>query len=452
MAKKQDTPALIPEAEQPYPIPENWRWVRLDAVCSFEHGITFPKEAKEFYSRIGNIPCLRTANIQEYLVLDDLIYVDEIMMKGNLEKIVRADDIIFSSANSRERVGKSVYVEHIPFPMTFGGFVLNIRSNHAVNSKFLFWFLRYEYLIGSFISKATQTTNIANINTTILGNCPLSLPPLAEQQRIVDRIESLFAKLDAARDKAQAVLDEYEQRRAAILHRAFTGELTAKWRAEQGISLESWVKKELSDVSTLHSGIMKGKRYQDSDETVFMPYLRVANVQDGFLNLDEIKQIEVPKALINRYLLREGDVLFTEGGDFDKLGRGTVWRGEIKNCLHQNHIFAVRTDATVLIPAFLSLQAGSLYGKLYFLSCSKQTVNLASMNSTQLKKFPVILPCVEEQKEIIHLLDNLLEQEQRIKEDAETVLARINMMKKAILGRAFRGQLGTNDLSEQVMM
>ena len=369
--------ALVPDWEWPYKLPKNWCWTRIGMVSNFERGITFPAAAKEAAPTEDNIPCLRTANVQENLEIDDMIYVNRDFMKGNIAKLVRENDIIMSSANSRELVGKSSLVTHIPFPMTFGGFVLNIRAKE-MSSKYLFYFLRHEFLAGKFIGESSQTTNIANINTTTLGNYEIPLPPLPEQQRIVDRIESLFAKLDEAKEKAQAVVDSFEARKAAILHKAFTGELTAKWREEHGVRMESWEKHLLSTVSSLQTGLMKGKKY--TGKTVELPYLRVANVQDGFLRLDEIKKIDVEENAISRYSLAVGDVLFTEGGDFDKLGRGTVWEGQIKNCLHQNHIFVVRPNPEVLNPYFLSYQAGSRYGKAYFLSCSKQTTNLASIN------------------------------------------------------------------------
>lgn len=144
---------------------------------------------------------------------------------------------------------------------------------------------------------------------------------------------------------------------------------------------------------------------------------------------------------MTRWLLQKKDVLFTEGGDFDKLGRGAVWKGQIPDCLHQNHVFAVRVNQGLLDPYFLSYQAGSPYGKQYFLSCSKQTTNLASINSTQLKKFPVRLPSLLEQQEIVRILDDLLAREQKIKDTAEAVLAQIELLKKSILARAFRGEL-----------
>ena len=301
--------ALVPDWEWPYKLPKNWCWTRIGMVSNFERGITFPAAAKEAAPTEDNIPCLRTANVQENLEIDDMIYVNRDFMKGNIAKLVRENDIIMSSANSRELVGKSSLVTHIPFPMTFGGFVLNIRAKE-MSSKYLFYFLRHEFLAGKFIGESSQTTNIANINTTTLGNYEIPLPPLPEQQRIVDRIESLFAKLDEAKEKAQAVVDSFEARKAAILHKAFTGELTAKWREEHGVRMESWEKHLLSTVSSLQTGLMKGKKY--TGKTVELPYLRVANVQDGFLRLDEIKKIDVEENAISRYSLAVGDVLFTK--------------------------------------------------------------------------------------------------------------------------------------------
>lgn len=135
-----------------------------------------------------------------------------------------------------------------------------------------------------------------------------------------------------------------------------------------------------------------------------LPYLRVANVQDGHLDLDVIKTVAVSHDDVARFSLQPGDVLFTEGGDFDKLGRGTVWRGEVPNCLHQNHVFAVRPSPAKLLPEFLAALASSAHGRRYFQLSSKQSTNLASINSTQLKEFPVPLPSLDLQRKIVEIL------------------------------------------------
>jgi len=163
-----------------------------------------------------------------------------------------------------------------------------------------------------------------------------------------------------------------------------------------------WNVCKLAEVAEIQTGIAKGKEINGS--AVSLPYLRVANVQDGYIDLQEVKRIQVEARYIQRHALRSGDVLFTEGGDFDKLGRGAVWKGQIDLCLHQNHVFAVRPDRAFLLPEFLALQAASSYGKRYFQGSSKQSTNLASINSTQLKAFPVLLPPMSEQVRITEIL------------------------------------------------
>ncbi len=178
---------------------------------------------------------------------------------------------------------------------------------------------------------------------------------------------------------------------------------------------DKWKKLPLDHVAHVQTGLAKGKKDIKNSQT--LPYLRVANVQDGYLDLSLIKSIEVEESNIDRYLLKPGDVLLTEGGDFDKLGRGAIWQGEIDPCLHQNHIFVVRTKDELLMPEFLSLLTGSAYGKAYFLKCSKQSTNLASINSTQLKEFPVLLPPLTEQKKIVeavHAWDQAIEKTERL--------------------------------------
>lgn len=138
----------------------------------------------------------------------------------------------------------------------------------------------------------------------------------------------------------------------------------------------------LGECAYVQTGIAKGRKIA-VDEALTLPYLRVANVQDGRLDLPEMKEITIRERERDRFLLREGDFVLTEGGDFDKLGRGFIWRGEVENCLHQNHIFAVRADWARLTPEFFPYQSQSPYGKAYFLSVAHKTTNLASINTTK---------------------------------------------------------------------
>jgi type I restriction enzyme, S subunit len=210
---------------------------------------------------------------------------------------------------------------------------------------------------------------------------------------------------------------------------------------------KGWEMARLEQVAKIQTGLAKGKK--GLKNVVSLPYLRVANVQDGYLDLSEIKEIEVDSDQIDRYLLRNEDLLLTEGGDFDKLGRGSLWYDQIKPCLHQNHVFVVRVDKNKLIPYFFSQQVGSSYGKAYFLSCAKQTTNLASINSTQLKEFPVILPPLREQCRIaeilgvwdgaIDLLEKLITAKRKLKQ---------GLMQQLLTGRKRFKEFGAPIISE----
>jgi type I restriction enzyme S subunit len=163
-----------------------------------------------------------------------------------------------------------------------------------------------------------------------------------------------------------------------------------------------WHYVALEDVAEIRTGLSKSAGRKG--EFVTLPYLRVANVQDGHFDLSEVKTIEVPKNSVDRFRVRSGDVLLTEGGDFDKLGRGAVWRGQINDCVHQNHIFVVRPDRKQLDERFLAYQTQGPRGRAYFQSCSKQSTNLASINSSQLRQFPTALPPLPEQQKIAEIL------------------------------------------------
>ena len=156
-----------------------------------------------------------------------------------------------------------------------------------------------------------------------------------------------------------------------------------------------WVRTTLGVVAQVRTGLALGRAA--GDDPVTLPYLRVANVQDGYLDLEEVKEVAVAKAEVPRYSLADGDLLLTEGGDFDKLGRGCLWRGEVANCLHQNHVFAVRADRTRVDPSFLACATASRAGRQYFLGCAKKSTNLASINSSQLRDLPILLPPLDEQ-------------------------------------------------------
>ena len=390
--------AFVPEAEQPYKVPDNWCWVRLKILSDFERGITFPASAKEKIANESNIPCIRTANIQEELEIDDLIYVDKKYMKENENKLIRVNDIIMSSANSRELVGKVAYVNYIVELMTFGGFVLAIRSK-SISSKFLFYFLRLEFLLGHFMGKSTQTTNIANINTANLGNYAFPLPPFAEQQRIVERIETLFAKLDEAKEKLQNTLETFETRKAAILHKAFTGELTATWRKQHGLTMDSWEEKKYGDICRVVRGGSPrpagSLEFYDGD----IPFMKVADITSN----------EGPYVNSTQYSIKEAGLKktrFVEANTLLLTNSGAT--------LGVPAICTFKTTFNDGIAAFLGLNSNTLLFHYYFLLSKTNELRAINkgaaqpnLNTNIIAAIEINLPSLDEQTEIVRIIDNL---------------------------------------------
>lgn len=252
----------------------------------------------------------------------------------------------------------------------------------------------------------------------------IAIPPLAEQRAIAE----VLGSVEAAIAKTEALITALVNAKNEILEDRL-----------QASSDRGWKTCRLRDVATIRTGISKSKERKIKNP-LSVPYLRVANVQDGYLDLAEIKTLLIERDQLERYSLRKGDVLFNEGGDFDKLGRGCVWNGEISPCVHQNHVFAVRCKAA-LKPEFLALLAASRKGKAYFRLSSKQTTNLASINTSDLRSFPVLLPEVNEQIEIAAIAKTF---DERIAAEKAS-LAFVNQSRTALAQELLSGRIRLPD-------
>jgi len=200
--------------------------------------------------------------------------------------------------------------------------------------------------------------------------------------------------------------------------------------------MKNWDMVALRDVAEIASGITLGRKPK-GNQLVSVPYLRVANVQDGRLDLREVKTIEATPDEIAKWQLRDGDLLLTEGGDLDKLGRGTCWRNELPVCIHQNHLFRVRLSVGRCDPDFAALQIASPYGKAYFFARAKKTTGIASINQTVLGNFPLMLPPLDEQRALVHRLTAQLAQAQAMREAAEAQLREVEALPARLLAQAF---------------
>ncbi len=209
-----------------------------------------------------------------------------------------------------------------------------------------------------------------------------------------------------------------------------------------------WRWEPLETLAEVRTGVAKGRALGKAD-TVQRPYLRVANVQNGYLDLREVKQIEIRRTEIERYSLKPKDVLFTEGGDRDKLGRGAVWQGEIEECVHQNHVFAARLQSSEVMPEWISLASQAQYARDYFMSVARQTVNLASINATNLRALPVPVPPIEEQRQILARMQRLVAERSSASNALERVMALLKRFRQAVLAAAFSGKLTEHDPNDE---
>lgn len=294
-------------------------------------------------------------------------------------------------------VGEITFWEKPYWPLNT---VLYVKDFHGNDPRFLsYWLQLFPF------KQYAEGVSVPTLNRNSINDVPFPLPQLSDQVTIAAAIASLETGIDC---NSKALVAARELKRAAmreLFARGLRG--GTQTESEFGLMPEAWQSVALDDCATVQTGVAKGRKLADA-EIVDVPYLRVANVQDGHLDLAEMKEIRIRRSEVERYRLHAGDVVLTEGGDFDKLGRGFIWRGELSLCVHQNHVFAVRPDRKRLLPEFFAYLAQSPYGKAYFLKVAHKTTNLASINSTKLKAFPVLIPpTLDEQREIVEILDAL---------------------------------------------
>jgi len=266
------------------------------------------------------------------------------------------------------------------------------------------------------------------LNVKQLPGIKIPLPPLPEQRRLVARIDALSDTIANAHRQTEEVMRQMDALGQSVSHAVF-----------ESAHAKNWKTVPLGEVSEIRSGVTLGRRLQGA--TISVPYLRVANVQDGYLDLSEIKEVSVLAEEVEKWKLEPGDLLLTEGGDWDKLGRGTVWQDEIAGCIHQNHIFRVRTNRNQFYPDFLAAAVSSPYGKAYFQGASKQTTNLASINQRQLKAFPLPMPSLAEQRRVVEYVRGVSHKIETAKNIQKSTAAELDALLPSILDKAFRGEL-----------
>ena len=419
--------SLVPEAEQSYKIPANWCWTRLGNVTNIimgqsPNGGSITENEKDT-PLIGG-----AADMGEK-------YPEIKRYTNKPTKISSDEDLIICV---RATLGKPIFSDG---RYCLGRGVAAIRPLVGSRKLYKYFFLNFEQYL---FDNATGTT-FAQVNSNILQKMPLALPPLAEQQRIVERIESLFAKLDEAKENLQNVLDGFETRKAAIFHKAFTGELTANWRKQHGVSMESWEERKIENIGSVKGGKRVPKGLQLTLENTGHPYIKAGNLKQGTVIKNDIMFVpEKVWNIIKNYTVSAGDVYITNVGAC--IGDCGIIPEEFDGAnLTEN---AVKITDLLCNNKFLSyyLSSNSIQS---FIKTLIASATLGKLSIFNIKNIQLNLPTLPEQTEIVRIIDDLLAKEQQAKELAENALAKIDLIKKSILARAFRGELGTNNLADE---
>lgn len=416
--------ALVPAEEQPYEVPENWVWVRLIGnVNSCLDGYRKPINSSERAQRVGNVPYYGATGqvgwIDDYLTNEHLVLLGEDGAPF-LDLLKDKAYIIFGEAwvNNHAHILKSYFGE-----------IGNVFLMHYLNM------VDYkDYVKGTTRLKLTQGS---------MQLMPFPLPPLSEQQRIVERIEELFAKLDEAKERLQEVAESFAVRKAALLHKAFTGELTKQWRLENGVSDESWEEKKGEDFfEYVTSGSRGWAKYYSDKGSIFV---RMGNLNHGTIELDlsDIQYVELPDQVEGqRSKLQKNDILISITADVGMIG---LVREDMDAYINQ-HV-ALARPKNDLYAEFLAWYFVSDVG-LQQMQNKQRGATKIGLGLQDIRSIILKIPTLPEQHEIVRLIDDLLARERAAQQAAEQALASIDLMKKSILARAFRGELGTNKASE----
>ncbi len=423
--------AIVKEEDRPYEVPRNWVWTKIKYISGVVTGTTPSKNNPEYYGE--EYPFFKPTDLEQgYNVIEAREYLSELgVCKGRF--IPKFSTLVTCIGATIGKCG---------FSRVDGSVNQQINAMipfKAVSDKYIYWIINSPFMQDSIISNASSTT-LPILNKSRFEELIVPVPPVVEQKRIVEVIESLFEKLDTAKELIQNALDSFESRKAAILHKAFTGELTARWREENGESIENWDSKKISEIcSVVRGGSPRpagDPKYYNGD----IPFLKVADITRNEGPYIYTHEYSITEAGLNRTRLVEANtLLLTNSGA----------------TLGVPAICTFKTTFNDGIAAFLGLDIRSLKFFYYFWTTQTKALRAINMGAAQpnlntdiIGNVKLNLPSIKEQQEIIRILDNLLKNEQRAKELSD-VIEKIELMKKAILARAFRGELGTNNPEEE---
>lgn len=423
-------------------LPEGWVLTPLGVVATVRSGIGFPLHFQG--SVVGDLDFYKVGDISR-AVASSSGQLREPQHRVSFEVAAKLKGTpIPKGATVFAKIGEAIHLNRramVVEDCLVDNNVMAVKAESAITDKLLFRFMQAQDL-----SELARSTTVPSIRKGDVESLMIPLAPLSEQTRIATQLDTLLTRIQSCNDRFDAIPALLKRFRQAVLDAATLGALTAEWREANGGDYE-WKDVQLSDIAEVQGGVTKDAKKQSVlDEEV--PYLRVANVQRGYIDLTEVKTIRVPRTKLESLLLEKGDVLFNEGGDLDKLGRGWVWEGQIPRCTFQNHVFRARLFDKENQPKFVSWW-GNSRGLEYFIRSGKQTTNLASINKKMLAALPIRLPSPEEQAEIVRHVEALFALADRIEARATAARTQAQRLNSLVLAKAFRGELVQQDPQDE---
>lgn len=420
--------ALVPVEEQPYEVPGNWSFFRFTCLIDIEGGTQPPKRHFIEKQMDGYV---RLVQIRDFASDKYVIYVPD---TKKLRKFNKNDVMI---ARYGASVGKICTGLEGAYNVALAK---TIFSREILNRDYVYWMLQSENFQNPLtrISRSAQ----AGFNKEDLSSFVMPLPPLKEQKRIVEKIESLFPKLNEISEKIKSVFEQYKKDRATLIHKAYIGELTKHWRKECGID-KNWEQIKIKELcKSLKYGTSK-----KSKEKGTMIVVRMGNLQNGEIIWDNLAYTDDYED-IEKYMLEKGDVLFNRTNSSEWVGKTSIYRGEYP-AIYAGYLIKLDYYRDKVIGDFLNYMLNSPKAKEYCNLVKTDGVNQSNINAKKIGEFEIPVPSLEEQREIVRILDVMLIKQKRVLELAEAIMEEIEVMKKSILSKAFRGKLSTNNSEEE---
>ena len=423
------------------PCPKGWETIPLRYVCKLNPSVAFDGLDED-----DDLTFLPMDRVKCGFFIP---HTEKFSKHGSSYTAFENGDIVMAKVTPCFENGNIAIADDLAGGKGFGSSELFIIRPTVAECKFLFYYLQSSIFKQDGEASMTGAGGLKRVSPDVLRQHHLPCPSQDIQRHIANYLDRETSRIDGLIAEKERMLALLEEKRAALISCVVTrgldsvAHLKSSGHEWLGEIPSHWGLQRLKQLAQVRGGLTLGKQY--SGELLEYPYLRVANVQDGYLKLDDVLTIEVPASEAASNLLAYGDVLMNEGGDIDKLGRGCVWRDEIAPCLHQNHVFAVRPHSVG--SDWLALWTSTLQAKRYFESRAKRSTNLASISGSNIKELPVPLPPVAEQLAIQQFLADRHSHLEAVRKELRDSLRLLSERRAALITAAVTGQIPLQEMT-----